>query len=533
MFFAPLFLALASDLTPPPAGSFGAGPARPNAYMALNKGRMTLITDQGLENVSKLVGDAPLEHRGHLTVSALGEVELRWMNRGSMKIMGAASVEWSGSPFDGLPLGLFDFTRAQVEVRTGELGIRLPGGVLLVADRAALELVQRSSGVFGVHHLGGKPARLVIPAHGAPDVRTLETGAWIWIDPADYLGRSRFEYVLGVAAEADAPSPEVEPKETNTDAAAEPEASAGAPDELAAPVNQASLSTSSAPQAATEEPTAQAPTIWISTPIGMVEVESAPVAPEPEAAPTELPTSATPALPLDPANTVNEFNDSPAALDGHVLPVESPATQTKWTPWMPELEWVPTPSALELLGGFQKEIQATDPTQTQANARAVEETLPLEMPDAPEIAANDSPVDALPFDEAQAPPLEPAVALESKQASELETTSETSQADVAIDEHLEQATQRLSNRWLEDLSSRWQQPSAPHSRQPIGVVEWPASLISAPYLADPIPLPNDVWPFQPPKVRTKPALQPKTYEPSTLVKQPSLSDLLNGRAVIE
>jgi hypothetical protein len=503
MLFAPLFLALASDLTPPHAGSFAEGPARPNAYVALNKGRMTLITDQGLENVSKLVGDAPLEHRGHLTVSALGEVELRWMSRGSLKVMGAASVEWSGSPFDGLPLGLFDFTRAEVEVRSGELGMRLPGGVLLVADRAALELVQRSSGVFGVHHLGGKPARLVIPAHGAPDVRTLETGAWIWIDPADYLGRSRFEYVLGQTAEADeAPANDAAPE---TEQAAEPQL----------PPNQATTTPELAPHEpeVSAPPVDQAPTVWVSTPIGMVEVEAPPVAPEP-IEPIETPPAVAPeflgtqpklkgadAEPLAPTSTANpaeavksSVESTPGASDnndqaGSVQPLGLPSPAPKWTPWMPELDWVPTPSALELQGLLKREVQA--PTADQAVP-----TSP--MPDTSALPANETSDDSL---ATQTPEL----ALEAEPV----VVQPVAPATTAIDSHLEQVTQQLSSRWFEDLSTRWQ-PSAPTLQQTISAFDWPIGFVSAPFWPDPIPLPNDALPLPKPAPKTKPALQPKT-----------------------
>lgn len=195
----PLFLALtaSSDLSAPLVTKLDGPPlARPDAFLALNRGRMTIVTDAGTESVMGQRPDTPLEERGQLLVGTTGEAELAWTGRGSLKVIGSASVEWMGSPFEEHPLGLFDFTRAELEVRTGEFAVRLPGGVLLIVERAVLELVQRSSGVFGVHMLAGSPARVVVPAPGAPDVRELTTGKWIWIDPDTYLGSSRFQYGL-------------------------------------------------------------------------------------------------------------------------------------------------------------------------------------------------------------------------------------------------------------------------------------------------------------------------------------------------
>jgi len=168
-------------------------PTAPFGLLELHTGHLTLATETGLETLFGPNADRVLAARGHLEVGALSEAELRWIGRGSLRIWGPSVLDWQGLPFGGETLGLLDFTRVEVEVREGKLGLRLPGGVLLVAEHGALELVRRSSGAFGVHNLGGRRAALFVPAEGAPERRDVEAGTWVWIDPADYLGRVGFE----------------------------------------------------------------------------------------------------------------------------------------------------------------------------------------------------------------------------------------------------------------------------------------------------------------------------------------------------
>jgi len=213
MILAPLLLSLTGviplTITSEPAAVTAEQPDAPlrGGYVALRKGRMTLITDAGVEPIFGELGDRDMARRGNLELGAISEAELRWAGQGSLRAFGPASIEWTGSPFTGDPLGLFDFRRLEVEVRSGELGARLPGGVLLVARRSALEVVRRSSGAFGVHHLGGQTAQLIVPAEGAPDARTLGAGEWIWIDPEEYLHEPRFAFPTQETS-IEQPSPE-------------------------------------------------------------------------------------------------------------------------------------------------------------------------------------------------------------------------------------------------------------------------------------------------------------------------------------
>lgn len=200
MILAPILLSLSAGLPstevlePTPASTEQPDSPIRGGHVALRKGRMTLITDAGVEPIFGELGDREMAHRGNLELGALSEAELRWSGKGSLRAYGPASIEWSGSPFVGAPLGLYEFRRVELEVRAGELGVRLPGGVLLVATRSALELTQRSSGVFGIHHLGGQTTQVIVPAVGAPDARTLDSGGWIWIDPEEYLRETRFVF---------------------------------------------------------------------------------------------------------------------------------------------------------------------------------------------------------------------------------------------------------------------------------------------------------------------------------------------------
>lgn len=194
MFCAPLLLLPLVVLAPSKADSDRMAAPLPRAFVSLAEGRMTLVSDTGIQGYMGFLGNTPLAPRGMVQVAATGEVELSWTGRGSLTARGSAAIGWEGSPFDSEPLRLPEFTDVQLEARSGELAVLLPGGVLLVAERAAVELKQRSSGVFGVHQVAGEPVLVVVPAPGAPEVREVTTGQWLWIDPMDYLGRSRFAF---------------------------------------------------------------------------------------------------------------------------------------------------------------------------------------------------------------------------------------------------------------------------------------------------------------------------------------------------
>ena len=194
MFCAPLLLLPLSLFALSTADSDRAVAPLPGAFVSLAEGRMTVVTDAGIQGYMGLLDDTPLAPRGMLEVAATGDAELSWTGRGSLTARGSATIGWEGSPFDSEPLRLPEFTEVQLEARSGELAVLLPGGVLLVAERCVVELKQRSSGIFGVHQVAGDPLVVVVPAPGAPEVRELTTGQWLWIDPMDYLGRSRFAF---------------------------------------------------------------------------------------------------------------------------------------------------------------------------------------------------------------------------------------------------------------------------------------------------------------------------------------------------
>lgn len=205
-----LFFVLASlpGLGADTAPGLDAGPNRPmlstDGFLELVRGRLTLAGESGTESFLGTTPEFSLADGGHMEMGATGRVVLRWAGQGSLCFTGSVTLEWNGSPFTGEPAALIDFDHVEVDVRKGELGLVLPGGVLLIAERAALELRSRSSGMFGVHHLGGSEATLIVPAPGQPVRHQLTPGQWIWIDPDEYLGRSRFEPIL---AEVLAPAP--------------------------------------------------------------------------------------------------------------------------------------------------------------------------------------------------------------------------------------------------------------------------------------------------------------------------------------
>lgn len=588
MLFAPLLLAFASDFAVPAAPAPEAAlAALDDAFLALNKGRMTLITDRGMESVMGRRGDTPLVERGHLLVGTTGEAELVWIGRGSLKVTGAASVEWHGSPFEEQPLGLFDFTRAQLEVRTGELGMRLPGGVLLVAERVVVELVQRSSGVFGVHHMAGKPLRIVVPAIGQPDVRTLETGQWLWIDPMDYLGRSRFEYAL---------SPEATSESAAT-ASAQPESMEATPMRAgslkfaspARPVGSASVGAAPLPTEQVPAPMADAfdatrwlnpgaerqtrtapPWPWLpknsqprSTEPALNTASKAPAEPTPEPAieaPSDRPSDATPAPEPAPTPSLEAALDAinielppgpslvPPPLDAPAVigmePREQPAT------WQPSLDWVPVTSALRLDGletALEEWQPAPDEAQpTEAQPTDVVDEL-LERPSAsetPEAVEVDPPVDPEPLDQdsgaEQGAPQADVVGL----GPAVLAPATGAEPTLAISPEFGPALARANLRWLRDVAARLAQlqltlPEPPTAPAPAAQAQ-PSRpvplLVVVPLAAGPerplfvraYPLPDDVFlPPAPAPAPAAPAQPPFELLPSK--PQPTLSDILNGR----
>ena len=191
-----LLLVLATDVTPPvtapvldaPRRVAGLLPAR-GPRLRLTRGRGELVDEAGLTSYRAPLERSRLPASGHLELGALGDADLAWAGRGSLHLEGPGALAWGEAPFEpGGVLRLLDFQAADLEVRSGRLGLELPGAVHVELGRGALQVLAGSAGRYSLHHLGGEPVPVRHPGPGAAVTLVLDPGDRLDLDPEALLG---------------------------------------------------------------------------------------------------------------------------------------------------------------------------------------------------------------------------------------------------------------------------------------------------------------------------------------------------------
>lgn len=159
--------------------------------MGLSSGRGTLVSADGVSHMKEGDSLVELPPSGHMEVAAASTMELRWMGRGSIELLGASAFEWSGSAFgqdEGDLFRMIQVSSADIEVRRGPLRLGLPGQVVLTIERGALEIESNPSGKYSVRLFGGESLRLTYPTVEGEGHVEIKPGKSMWIDPGILIG---------------------------------------------------------------------------------------------------------------------------------------------------------------------------------------------------------------------------------------------------------------------------------------------------------------------------------------------------------
>ena len=155
--------------------------------VSLSSGRGTLVSADGVIQMKEADSLKELPPHGHMEVAAASEMELRWIGRGSIELIGASAFEWSGSAFgqdENDLLRIIQVSSADIEVRRGPLRLGLPGQVVLTVERGALEIEANPSGKYSIRLFGGENLRLTFPTTAGEGHMEIAPGKSMWVDPA-------------------------------------------------------------------------------------------------------------------------------------------------------------------------------------------------------------------------------------------------------------------------------------------------------------------------------------------------------------
>jgi hypothetical protein len=147
---------------------------RPGPELEVRSGRVQVLEDARTALLTPAAPARVLDGPTLVEVGTRSQAVLRWGGSGSLRIDGRAALhvdrEEATAGHPARARVAFDFLRsAEVELRRGALLLDLPRGFSLELDRAVVALRELADGRVEVVHRGGRPVRILRPAHGVGD----------------------------------------------------------------------------------------------------------------------------------------------------------------------------------------------------------------------------------------------------------------------------------------------------------------------------------------------------------------------------
>jgi len=132
------------------------------ARVSVLRGRAMLVRGEDVRILVRDSEPATVPGSAHLELGSRAQVEIAWPGRGSLRVEGPATLEWS-APARGerSVVELERFERMEIEVRSASLLFELPQAWAFDVRRAALAVESLPSGALVVRHHGGEDVRVL------------------------------------------------------------------------------------------------------------------------------------------------------------------------------------------------------------------------------------------------------------------------------------------------------------------------------------------------------------------------------------